>query len=320
MKMRLKNQRGFTMAELMVAVTIGIFLTGGTFKVFTSAKRSQQLQDNMATVQENGRFAMNFLTFDTRGAGYWGPCSDVAITNNLNSGTGVDDFSSTDTVVATDNIPTTTSAEGAMNTDAISLRSIDHQSPGIELTATMASNDASLTVASGHGLSKDDLVLVVKADCSAADIFQVTNNPTGGTISHAAGGGAPGNASAQLSTTYSSGDTIYPLRFITYSIRRNTVNSPHGLFRRVNNGIYQEVISAIDDMQIVYGEDNNDDNAVNYYVPIGSINNMAKVMSVRFSLTASTREEIAQHNPDPNGRGKLLRDFVATVAIRNRIR
>lgn len=69
---QMHNQLGVTLVELMIASLIGAFLLGGVIQGFVSSKQTYRVQDNLSRLQENGRFAMYFLTRDIRMAGYWG--------------------------------------------------------------------------------------------------------------------------------------------------------------------------------------------------------------------------------------------------------
>ncbi|MDD1610693.1 MAG: prepilin-type N-terminal cleavage/methylation domain-containing protein, partial [Methylococcaceae bacterium] len=62
-------QRGFTLIELMIAMLIGVFLMAGILQIFSSAKQAYRLQENLSRLQENGRFAMDYLTKGVRMAG-----------------------------------------------------------------------------------------------------------------------------------------------------------------------------------------------------------------------------------------------------------
>ncbi len=55
------NQRGFTIVELMIAGLLGIVLTAGVIQLFIGSNKNYSLQDELANVQEDGRFALIFL-------------------------------------------------------------------------------------------------------------------------------------------------------------------------------------------------------------------------------------------------------------------
>ncbi|NEX17167.1 MAG: hypothetical protein C1943_11175 [Halochromatium sp.] len=64
------RQRGFTLVEVMIALTIGLFLSGGILALFITSKQSYHVSEAMSEVQERGRFAIEFLARDLRQAGF----------------------------------------------------------------------------------------------------------------------------------------------------------------------------------------------------------------------------------------------------------
>ena len=71
--MRVRNvstQRGFTLVEIMVAITLGIILLGGTIQIYATSKNGYRLQDGIASMQENGRYAMHALRENILMAGF----------------------------------------------------------------------------------------------------------------------------------------------------------------------------------------------------------------------------------------------------------
>jgi len=69
---RHSSQVGMTLVELMIGMLIGLFLMGGLMKVFDDSKRGYQYQAGLSLIQEQGRFAMEFLTINLRVAGFPG--------------------------------------------------------------------------------------------------------------------------------------------------------------------------------------------------------------------------------------------------------
>jgi type IV pilus assembly protein PilW len=74
-------QTGMTLIEIMIALLIGAFLLGGVLQIFISSKQTYRMQENLSRLQENGRFAMEFLSRDIRMAGYW-DCMAPSTANN----------------------------------------------------------------------------------------------------------------------------------------------------------------------------------------------------------------------------------------------
>lgn len=69
---RKRGQRGMSLVEIMVAMTLGLILTAGVIEMFVSNKRAYQVQTAANGMQENGRYAMKLLTDSLRAADHWG--------------------------------------------------------------------------------------------------------------------------------------------------------------------------------------------------------------------------------------------------------
>jgi type IV pilus assembly protein PilW len=80
---RKARQTGLTLIEIMIALLIGAFLLGGVLQIFLGSKQTYRMQDNLAKLQENGRFAMEFLAKDIRMAGYWGCLKSGAVAGHM---------------------------------------------------------------------------------------------------------------------------------------------------------------------------------------------------------------------------------------------
>ncbi len=66
------KQRGMTMIELMIALVIGAVLLVGAVSVYSNSRATYRLNESMARLQENARFALDHLEPDLRLANYWG--------------------------------------------------------------------------------------------------------------------------------------------------------------------------------------------------------------------------------------------------------
>src|SRR5690554_7569775 len=72
------RSRGVSLIELLVALAIGAVLVLGLVQVFGASRAAYQMSEGMARVQENARFAMDFLQRDLRMAGHFGCSTDQA--------------------------------------------------------------------------------------------------------------------------------------------------------------------------------------------------------------------------------------------------
>lgn len=61
-----------TLIELMVALAIGLFLLLGAMTVYLQSRQTFQVNESVARLQENGRFALDAMEPDIRMGHYWG--------------------------------------------------------------------------------------------------------------------------------------------------------------------------------------------------------------------------------------------------------
>ncbi len=63
-------QKGLTLIEMLVALTLGLFVIASILQIFASTKQAYLLEEQNSRLQENGRFALDFLSRYIRMAGY----------------------------------------------------------------------------------------------------------------------------------------------------------------------------------------------------------------------------------------------------------
>jgi type IV pilus assembly protein PilW len=339
-----KQQLGLSLVELMIAIAIGAFLTLGLTEIFSNSKQTYRVQENLSRLQENARFAIQIISRDIRMADYAG-CKNSSVSEATNH---IDTTSTPPYIPAlhdfTSGIDGINGAAGAsVALDAsdtlILLNAADSGASVQPPFGPLPSSDIAVTA--GHGFEQGDMILI--ADCKQSDIFQITNDPAAGTaIQHALGAftsnpgpnqvNEPGNVNSLacagghcLSRVYTGEASLYTLRLNTYDIQPGT-NGLNALFR--NN---QELVEGIENMQVLYGEDSNNDNTPDSYVPAGTAGlTMDNVVSIRVSLLASTIDDnvATQAVPytifgntvvSPTNDRRIRRVFTSTIALRNRL-
>ena len=67
-----KPTKGFSLVELMVAMVLGFIVIGGAISVYLASKRSLTEVEQVATLSENGRFALQLLGYSARHIGFYG--------------------------------------------------------------------------------------------------------------------------------------------------------------------------------------------------------------------------------------------------------
>lgn len=338
----IKTQKGLTLIELMIAVVLGIFITGGMIQIFTSSKQNYRVQENLSRLQENGRFAMDFIARDVRMASYWGCVKNGldTTTNGLDSGKAPPNYDVNYHGFA-EGVTGLNGGPANIIPDTLTLRGAFNGGLSIITPYAVQPSDT-LNISAGNNLVQSDIVMI--SDCEKSDIFQITNaNPSAGQVSHVIDNTfQPGNINVAdpgcpaghcLSKVYLGDASIYKISTIAYSIQNGASGEP-SLFRRIDSGATQELIEGIENMQVLYGEDTDNDSTPNYYLPAGSAGlNLDNVVSIRVSLVARTLNSnllsnLAAVTPSytingtvvtPPDDHRIRRVFTSTIAVRNRL-
>ena len=69
--MNQKSQSGVTLIELMISLTIGLFLTGGLMTLLVAMKNTNTSQSGLAQLQDNERIALTIMTDVIQQSGYY---------------------------------------------------------------------------------------------------------------------------------------------------------------------------------------------------------------------------------------------------------
>ena len=336
-----KGQHGLTLIEVMISITISLILLAGVMQIFTGSRQTYRVQDNVARLQENGRFAISFLSKDLRMAGYTGCTSKsttvtVIATNTAasfpNGGlTGYEYAALPITLTATD---TLTAAMVLPGTDIVQIKGAS--STGVNMTGNLATVNANiqLLTATADGLFTAGDILFI-SDCTNADIFAATNVSNGAgttTIAHAAG-----NTTNNLSKTYGTDADVMKMESSVYYIAADaTNNNIPTLYRKRMVGVAmvtEPLVEGVEDMEILYGEDTDapatPDGSANRYVAADTPGlNMTNVVSVRLNLLLrSSEDNLATGTKQTysfNGNSvtatdyRLRRVFSTTIKVRNK--
>lgn len=350
------KQRGVTLIELLVSMLIGLFLIAGVVQSVVSAKHSYLHQDEFARMQENGRYALEYLTSEVRMAGYTG-CSQASRT-----------------AVAVENTDWRTSIqglggyEGGVDTlpdefnsvlgdaDVIVLSRKDSSS-ALTVSSHQA-NSAVIHIDGSHNISPGSILVASNENCEEVSIFQLTgpNGLPANHLNHGTGGSTqPGNctkasrapdftfdcsgvypSNSDINGTYEMGPgwTISQVQTLGLYIGSGASGQP-ALFReRVNtsggdvNSVAEELVEGIENMQIRYGEDltpTDSDGNPNVYRKANDVSDWDAVKTVRIELLLRSSAEIL---PEPQSitfdgtvldSDKFARKIITTtIAIRNR--
>ncbi|MEN8131096.1 MAG: PilW family protein [Pseudomonadota bacterium] len=319
------RQRGVSIIEVMLSVTLGLMLIGGVLKIFDTSKRSYRLTENLSRMQESARFSMDVLTKDLRMAGYM-PCriggaGDIA--NTLNSTSSFFDFFGSalrgyEGGVST--FPAEFPAVGANPGDRVAgSDAVVILRGGTESYTITQHNPASaqFKLNNLHTLEDGDILLV--CDANSAGIFQATNvNSSNKTVVHNIGTGSPGNCSVSIGGsgdcsdmsnlddhTYGPGSQLVKFESYGYYIGVSNSGRTRSLYRlslNVNSGaitasmVAEELLEDIENMQILYGIDNDADSDPEQYVTANNVTSWDEVIGVRVGLLNHTPDEVNEQN------------------------
>lgn len=319
-----RREAGLTLVELMVSLVLALVLTAGIIKVFLGNRVTYEFNESLSRIQENARFALDHIAYNTRMAGYRGCISDVAIFNNLsvpsafrddieNGITGYDangtddgdDYAATATNPAasadvnawTPALPADLNNRVIPGSDVLVVRSVS--GAGMSLVAPFT-NAAQLFVSTPHDFQIGEILVVT--DCHKSSIFQVTNiDSTGHNVVHSNSGSFnPGNAFPNWPPEQDYGLGAEVARLQTYAFYIGVgANGAPALFQlrlawqsATASGFQpEELVSNVESMQIRYGLDPNHDDSINSWVSAGSVTDWLDVVSVEVTVLARAPAE-----------------------------
>lgn len=341
------KQRGLSLIELMIAMVIGLVLMLGVTQVFLSTRQVYSNQEAISRIQETGRLAMEFIARDVRMAGFLGCASATvgSITNTVSSATasnpalelnkveaGVEGFDGASAVPAGYGITR------AANTDVLVVRAA--MGSGVPISEASVSGQMRVqvtpetTINDGCGAGVDRISgicagdIVVASDCAKSIAFEVNSISSTGVITH-----APFSATVPLpeTETFTTDGEVIGATTVVYYVG-TSAGGRTGLFQKTGKNTPVELLDGVQDMQITYGVDTNDDRIPNAYRTAANIAaaDWENVVSVRIQLLVESTEDNVSPEVQPYtfnsvlvsapGDRRLRQIFVSTVGIRSRLR
>jgi type IV pilus assembly protein PilW len=303
-----QRARGFSLVELMVAMTLSLILLGGVIAIFASSRTTYETNDRMARIQESGRFALDSMVRDLRATGYVGCSVAAPFSSTLNNNTTLLwDFSraaqgfdgqGTGFLPALDTTLLTASGVNIVLTPGSDVLVVRIPRPGAPIVrvmqpTTVGTDPVIVDLAQQTVFSAGDILMI--SDCNARAVFQVTAR-AGNALSHDAAGTMPGNSTADLGYAYagltdSGGAEVLPMQTVIYYLgRRDTApaNAPPSLWRRVAGGASEELVEGVENLQLAFGETTG---ATVTYRTAGAVTNWANVVSVNIALLVRSQSE-----------------------------
>jgi type IV pilus assembly protein PilW len=191
---RVRHQAGVTLVEMMVALTIGLFVALALGAIFVNAKSAFLAQDALANLHDNERLGISILTTEVQLAGYYPDPSMRMPTDAL----PVDDNPQSPVQFAAgQGISGATGADGA--SDALGIRFVSASGDGLmNCQGSVNSGGANLLVTNVFTINAgNQLQCAVNGNAPVA----LVNNVSGMTVLYGTDSSASGNIDKYLSAS-----------------------------------------------------------------------------------------------------------------------
>jgi len=350
--------RGFSLIELLISMVIAAIIFTGVVKVAFNAKRSSYDGEQLSFVQDNARFVLSQIKREVRLSGYTGCASiesaskSVAIVDDLGGfiklTEGVQGYESGEQT-----FPATYASDALPDTDSFIVRFGDAAE---ELTVKSHNvTGARFNLWADYDLPVGTTMLSTDASCRELGLFQITGTATK-ILEHAADGSR--NCTRVIKSSVKSiacgtgcgvsscggasenalkaGSKLMPYRVHAYyvgesnlvagmpALKRQTLTSTGGAAATET----EEIAIGVEDLQVVYGVDLDDDDEANQYLASHQVSDWSKVVALRLTLVFRSDREV--YSSDQNvtikldgsdyqlSTDKYLRQVVTTsIKIRN---
>lgn len=328
-------QKGLSLVELMIAITLGLILMAGVMQLFISSKNTYQTQQGSSRVQETGRLALEFLSRDIRMAGYTGfRGRSVPVANKLTAPNYVRDFSSGLSVYSASST-VVEDLSALENTNVIVIRgALQGEASSLTLPAeagkfTVALRSTKVKGCSGNGTSYNGLCVgddLIIADAMKVIVFKPASITPDGTNLEITYSGGWGGDYIDADTYFDRGAQISAAKTKTYFIKNGLSGQP-SLFLRENNSPAQELLEGIANIAVRF----NRSETPNVYTDAadtldGLWGNANTIPSLQLEVLVKSVEDnvldekqiynfnnVEVHATDKH----LYQNFSATIALRN---
>lgn len=337
------SQRGFSLVELMVAITVGLILMTGVVQMFLSSKTVFSTQQGISRVQETGRLAMEFLAKDIREAGYMGCLSRYNPISYFSTLNDPDEFlvDFQTGIEATMAPPESLGISPLANTPVLIVRTANGGGASLmeknNLTSAQMFIENTGETGDGcwSGVCEGDILVLT--DCAKARVFQASN-VTGNkgndkvNIAHSKKNGmTPGNRLSAWGNSptaqFEEGGEVIKIRTLAYYLGENTQGRP-ALFLKEGYDDPVELLEGVENMNLQFGVDTNADARVDNFVELAAVGNWDNVLAVRVEFLVQSADDNVSPEPqtytfageEVTAEDRRIRQvFTNTVGIRTRI-
>ena len=316
MNLRSTAQSGFSLVELMIASTLGIFILGGVITTFTGTKDSEKMRSTISEMDANARIAIEILRRNIALAGY-SSMRNIPLDKPFYSARDeVDEFTSAKDRACGDGSQMHTSG-ATPGSDQYTADSNNDTGRGDVLTSVyLADNPCREGLASCPNVADINPKAMVYADCvgggSLRDVRSVA-------CSTDAVVGMPNSTQAKI--------------YNTFYLGSGTEAERHTLYCQGNRGGAQPMVENVEFLQFLYGVTRADGNTeFHRATEVEANDEWSYVTSVRVGLLirssqnvlkeASTKDRyiLFDRNVPVTDLHRLFRTYTTTINLPNRNR
>ncbi len=316
----MKKAHGFSMVELMVAITLALIVTTGVISVFVGSRTAYQSTAGVGAVADGGRFALDFLQQGIRNAGYLACGTAQRAISIMNPGAtplpftftqALGGFEANNTggagayaIAAPPVAPDAALGDWAAGLDAALAGLVVKNADVLVVRETLRNSQASYVTAIVDGDNKFSVnvqgnlaanQIAVISDCAKAAIMQIDSPPAGApgnvVITHNAAG-IPGNNVSAFPVSFGIGSQVTPIDTIVYYIGTGADGDGALFAYDLNAGTAftaTELVPDIESMQVLYGVDTNGTQTVAEYLTADQVVDFNTVISVKIAVLAASQ-------------------------------
>ena len=347
--MNARRQAGFSVVELMVAMTISLLLLAGVLSVLYTSRITYDENARVSRLQEDARASVELMLRDLRSAGNPGcarPIRPERFRNALANGTAlrydfarpVEGFEGSDGTFSPA-VDDTILPNATAGNDVLVIRTLASDLPPFRTSAAFAGGTGAISIEKpvGTGFLAGTPLLI--SDREHANAFPnppaVGTSGTTGTLNRGTGvllvGGTvqtPRNTATSF-PVYRAGSLVTAVETVAYYIRDSATGRGPALWRMVGNRAPQELIEGVEPLELQFGEDTNNDLLVDEYRNADEVDDWNNVIAVSMALLLRSPDEGLDASGDQtwdmlgtvvgpfdDRRPRIM--FTTTAAVRNR--
>lgn len=303
---RHRQEQGFTIVELMVALVVSLLASIGIYAIFNQSSAQQVRSSDTQELWQQARIAMAMIERDVRMAGYGYSNNPACTVNAYNASRTPPDFTFSMQPILSDD-PAPSSANTSDQITVLYSSSDYGGLPANKLRSDMPDSSAELNISSTQGFREGDMILLQEPgkSCTLLQVTEVQDSAL--KLQHNPGGSAPynppgghnifpsgGYTAANGVNIYNMGSMInHQYRISTTSeISGQTDSAPNLIVEDLSTRASTPIARGISSLQVLYGLDSNGDDEVDSYGRPGGAGwfttNASRIRTARIALLART--------------------------------